>query len=243
MMDNIILSLKMKGFIFFTIIYIVNSVQITSFATFTSIPINKVYPSPSYKPSVKFVVTASSKPSVSASVSASLSASVPASVFASLKVYKSGSSTAHPSASHNTTIYKIKLTDNQKIITIENQKIENKKIENKKIENKKIENKKIDVNIDIKKYEEKKSKINYKFLIIFFVFIIMIFGYSIYKCIYIIKNTKPKKVENGLPFYNNNYIDVTDNNIYHLQPHSPKNQEQCYRRISSNSSMSNMESF
>lgn len=196
----------MKGLVFFAIIYIVNSVQITSFASVTSIPINKVYPSPSSivypKPS------ASSRPSTSGSARISASTSA--------------------QTSHNTTLYKMKLTENQKIITIENQKIENKKI---------------DVNTEIKKYEEKKIKINYKFITIFFVFIVMIFGYSIYKCIYIINNAKPKKVENGLPFYNNKYIDMNDNNIYHLQPHSPKNYEQCYRRISSNSSISNMESF
>jgi len=196
----------MKVFVFFTIIYIVNSIRITS------IPMNKVYPDPSSNIYSKPSPSPSPKPSASmqfrfrsvyasvsarASVTPSITPSVIASVIASV--------------SRNATLYKIKLTDNQK-----------------------IEDTKINVNTEIKK-----SKINHKFITIFIVFIIMIFGYSSYKYIYVIKKAKTKKVENQLPFYNDNF-DNNNNNIYLLQPHSPKNQEQCYRRISSNSSMSNM---
>jgi hypothetical protein len=195
----------MKIFVFFAIIYIVNSIRITS------IPINKVYPDPSS--SIYSKPSPSPKPSASASMqfrfrSAYASVSARASVTASI------TPSVIASVSRNATLYKIKLTDNQK-----------------------IEDTKINVNTEIKK-----SKINHKYITIFIVFIIMIFGYTSYKYIYVIKNAKTKKVENQLPFYNDNF-DNNNNTIYHLQPHSPKNQEQCYRRISSNSSMSNMESF
>jgi hypothetical protein len=89
------------------------------------------------------------------------------------------------------------------------------------------------------KKDAKDAKINYKFITILFAFIFMVIRYSIYKCINIIRSTKPKKVENQLPFYNNN---LPNNNIYYLQPHSPKN-DQCYKRSSSLSSLSNMDSF
>ena len=181
-MYSIISSLKMKGFVFFAVIYTVNSIQITSTASVTTIPVNKVYPSPSsnvyYKPSAK----------------------------------KSVSVSAY--ASPNATSYKIKLNENQKKIAIETKK-------NK-------------INPKIKKNEQQKSN---KFIIIFCAFIIIVFGYGIYKCIYIIKNTKPKKVEIQLPFHNTK-LNKNNNNIYQLQPHSPKSPEQCYRRISSNSSLS-----
>lgn len=207
----------MKGFVFFTIIYIVNSIQITSTASITSIPINKVNPSPSsnvfYKPSVHYSLSASAKPSSKNPVITSAKPSAKPLVSVS----------AHPS--HNATIYKIKLNENQK------------KIVNEDI--KKIETNKNNINPQIKKNEQQKSN---KFIIIFCAIIIIVFGYGIYKCIYIIINTKPKKVENQLPFHNTKLYE-NNNNIYQLQPHSPKSHEQCYRRISSNSNISNMESF
>jgi hypothetical protein len=233
-MYNIILSLKMKGFVFFAIIYTVNSIQTTSTASVTSIPQKKVYPRPSVQIPVsvfsKLTSSASSASSTSLKPSALVYAKPSASVssYASSQASVSSHASSHASsqasvsshASHNATLYKINLIENQKVISIENKKIENK----------------INVNTDIKKNEQQKP--NSKFLTIFIAFIIIVFGYTIYKCIYIIKNTKPKKVDNGLPFYNNKYIEISDNNIYYLQPHSPKNQEQCYRRISSNSSIS-----
>ena len=206
----------MKGYLFFAIIYTVYSIQITSTASTTT----------TIKPYIKNSPTTSSKPSPSVNVNKyKISPTSYPSAKPSFKPSQIASaSNAKVSVSPNPIIYKTKLYSEHKILTSSVDETMKNSIPEKEIKKNGI---------------KKDAKINYKFIIIFFAFIFIVIGYSIYKCINIIRLTKPKKVENQLPFYNNN---LSNNNIYYLQPHSPKN-DQCYKRSSSLSSLSNNESF